>query len=136
MKRWHGALIGALLAVVIAGASMLFFVPVGGAVIAGTPPLFAALTERAVCPDAVSIEKREYNHGRVGTSSTSGSGHQEEWTCTFSDGRRRVVPNEEIAVKGLGASFVVAGVCGGLVSLVLVIAAAVVGAKLVKTRRP
>ncbi len=136
MKRWHGALIGASLVALIGGSSMLFFVPVGGAVIAGVPPVFNALTGWVVCPGAVSIERRQYNHGRVTTSSTGGTGHQQEWTCTYDDGRRRVVPNEEIALKGLGASFAVAGVCCGVVMIPLLIAAAVIGAKLVKPKAP
>jgi hypothetical protein len=100
--------------------------------IVGVPPLFDKLTGWAVCPAAVSIDQREYNHGPVTTSPTGGTGHQEEWTCTFEDGSQKVVPNEEIALKGIGASFTAAGICGGLIVLLLMIIAAIVGSRLVK----
>ena len=135
MKRWHGSCIGALLVLLIGGASLLFFVPVGGAMLVGIPPVFDKLTGWAVCPGAVSIEKEEYNSGPVTTSPTGITGHQEEWTCTFEDGTRKVVPNEEIAFKGLGASFTAAGVCSGLVVLLLMILAAFIGGRLVKSKQ-
>lgn len=134
MKRWHGSLIGALLVLLIGGASLLFIVPVGGAMLVGIPPVFDKLTGWAVCPNAVSIDQEEYNHGPVTTSPSGPTGHQEEWTCTFEDGTQKVVPNEEIALKGIGASFTAAGVCGGLVVLLLTIVAAIVGGKLVKPK--
>jgi hypothetical protein len=134
MKRWQGSCIGAFLVLLIGGSSLLFFVPVGGAMLVGIPPVFDALTGWVVCPEAVSIDQKEYNHGPVTTSPTGGTGHQEEWTCTFEDGSQKVVPNEEIAFKGLGASFTAAGVCGGLVVLVLMILAAIIGARLVKPK--
>lgn len=134
MKRWHGSLIGALLVLLIGGASLLFIVPVGGAMLVGIPPVFDKLTGWAVCPNAVSIDQKEYNHGPVTTSPSGPTGHQEEWTCTFEDGTQKVVPNEEIALKGIGASFTAAGVCGGLVVLLLMIVAAIVGGKLVKPK--
>jgi len=68
----------------------------------------------------------------VTTSPTGMTGHQEEWTCTFEDGSRKVIPNEEIAFKGLGASFTAVGICGGLVVLALTILAAMIGWRLVK----
>jgi len=135
MKRWHGSCIGALLVLLIGGASLLFFVPVGGAMLVGIPPVFDKLTGWAVCPGAVSIEKEEYNSGPVTTSPTGITGHQEEWTCTFEDGTQKVVPNEEIAIKGLGASFTAAGVCSGLVVLLLMILAAFIGGRLVKSKQ-
>lgn len=134
MKRWHGSCIGALLALLIGGSSLLFIVPVGGAMLVGIPPVFNQLTGWAVCPGAVSIEHEEYNRGPVTTSPTGGTGHQEEWTCTFEDGTQKVVPNEEIAIKGIGASFTAAGVCGGLIVLLLMILAAIVGGRLVKPK--
>jgi hypothetical protein len=60
------------------------------------------------------------------------TGHQEEWTCTFQDGSEKVIPNEEIAFKGIAASFTAAGVCGGVVILLFMIAAAILGARLAK----
>ncbi|MCC6299473.1 MAG: hypothetical protein IT314_09245 [Anaerolineales bacterium] len=134
MKRWHGSCIGALLVLLIGGASALFIVPVGGAMLVGIPPVFDKLTAWAVCPGAVSVDQDEYNHGPVTTSPSGPTGHQEEWTCTFEDGTTKVVPNEEIAIKGLGASFMAAGVCSGLVVLALAIVAAILGGRLVKPK--
>ena len=132
MKRWHGSLIGAMIVFLFGGASLLFVVPVGGAILVGIPPVFDALTERVVCPNAVSVEKDEYNFAPVTTSPSGPTGHQEEWTCTFEDGTQKVVPNEEIALKGLAASFTAAGVCGGAIVLFLMILAAIIGGRLVK----
>ncbi|WKZ46241.1 MAG: hypothetical protein QY306_10525 [Anaerolineales bacterium] len=134
MKRWHGSCIGALLVLLIGGASMLFVVPVGGAMLVGIPPVFDKLTAWAVCPGAVSIDQDEYNHGPVTTSPSGPTGHQEEWTCTFEDGSQKVVPNEEIAIKGLGAAGMAAGVCSGAVVLALAIVAAIIGGRLVKPK--
>jgi hypothetical protein len=132
MKRWQGSCIGALLVLLVCGSSMFFIVPVGGAMIVGIPPLFDKLTGWAVCPGAVSISQEEYNSGPVTTSPTGGTGHQEEWTCTFDDGSQKIIPNEEIAFKGLGASFTAVGICSGVGVLVLTILAAIIGARLVK----
>lgn len=134
MKPWHGSCIGALLVLLIGGASMLFIVPVGGAMLVGMPPVFDKLTAWAVCPGAVSVSQDEYNFGPVTTSPSGISGHQEEWTCTFEDGSQKVVPNEEIALKGIGASMGAAGVCSGLVVLFLAGLAAVLGARLVRPK--
>ena len=134
MKRWHGSCIGAFFVLLIGGASLLFIVPVGGAMLIGIPPVFDKLTGWAVCPGAVSISQEEYNSGPVTTSPTGMSGHQEEWTCTFEDGTQKVVPNEEIAFKGMGASFTAAGVCSGTILLLLMLFAAILGARLVKPR--
>lgn len=113
---------------------MLFIVPVGGAMLVGMPPVFDKLTAWAVCPGAVSVSQQEYNSGPVTTSPSGITGHQEEWTCTFEDGSQKVVPNEEIALKGIGASMGAAGVCSGLVVLFLAGLAAVLGARLVKPK--
>lgn len=134
MKRWHGSCIGVFLVLLIGGSSLLFFVPVGGAMLIGMPPVFDKLTGWAVCPGAVSIDQDEYNSGPVTTSPSGMTGHQEEWTCTFEDGSQKVIPNEEIAFKGMGASFTAAGICGGLVVFVLMILAAIVGARLVRPK--
>lgn len=134
MKRWHGSCIGALLVLLIGGSSLFFIVPVGGAMLVGIPPVFDALTGWVVCPNAVSIEKEEYNFGPVTTSPSGPTGHQEEWTCTFDDGTQKVVPNEEIALKGIGASFTAAGVCSGLVILLLMVLAAIIGGRLVRPK--
>ena len=134
MQRWQGSCIGAALVLLIAGGSLFFFVPVGGAMLVGIPPVFDKLTGWAVCPGAVSISQREYNSGPVTTSPSGMSGHQEEWTCTFEDESQKVIPNEEIALKGIGASFIAAGICGGLIMLFLMIIAAIIGARLVKPK--
>lgn len=134
MKRWQGSCIGAFLVLLIGGGSLLFFVPIGGAMLIGIPPVFDKLTAWAVCPGAVSIVQDEYNSGPVTTSPSGMTGHQEEWTCTFKDGSQKVVPNEEIAFKGMGASFTAVGICGGLVLLALMIGAALIGGRLVKPK--
>ena len=134
MKRWHGSCIGAFLVLVIGGGSLFFIVPVGGAMLIGIPPLFDKLTGWVVCPGAVSISQEEFNSGPVTTSPSGMTGHQEEWTCTFEDGTQKVVPNEEIALKGIGASFTVAGICSGLALLLLMVLAALLGARLVKPK--
>jgi hypothetical protein len=134
MKRWQGSCIGAFLVLLVGGGMLFFIVPVGGAMLVGIPPVFDALTGWVVCPNAVSIDHREYNHGPITTSPTSGTGHQEEWTCTFEDGSQKIIPNEEIALKGIGASFTAAGICGGTIILFLMIAAAFIGANLVKPK--
>ena len=134
MKRWHGSCLGAFLVLLVCGSSMLFIVPVGGAMVVGVPPLFDKLTGWAVCPDAVSISQEEYNSGPVTTSPTGGTGHQEEWTCTFADGTQKVIPNEEIALKGLGASAAAMGILGGIVTVLGMIIAAIIGARLVKPK--
>ncbi|HXQ35063.1 MAG TPA: hypothetical protein VN843_13700 [Anaerolineales bacterium] len=133
MKRWQGSCIGVLLVLLIGGGSLLFFVPVGGAMLVGIPPVFDKLTGWVVCPGAVSISQEEYNSGPATTSPSGITGHQEEWTCTFEDGSQKVIPNEEIALKGIGASFTVAGICGGLVVLFFMVIAAMIGARLVKS---
>ena len=50
MKRWQGSCIGAFLVLLIGGGSLIFFVPFGGAMIAGMPPVFDKLTARVLCP--------------------------------------------------------------------------------------
>lgn len=132
MKRWHGSCIGALIVLLAGGASLLFIVSVGGAMLVGIPPVFDMLTGWAVCPGAVSIDQEEYNRGPVTTSPSGGTGHQEEWTCVFEDGTTKVVPNEEIAFKGLGASFTAVGVCSGAMVLILAGIAAILGGRMVK----
>lgn len=134
MKRWQGSCIGAFLVLLIGGGSLFFFVPVGGAMLIGITPVFDKLTEWAVCPGAVSVSQEEYNSGPVTTSPTGMSGHQEEWTCTFKDGTQKIVPNEEIAFKGMGASFTAAGICGGAAVLFFMVIAAILGGRLVKPK--
>ena len=134
MKRWQGSCIGAFLVLMLGGASLFFIVPVGGAMLIGTPPLFDRLTGWAVCPGAVSISQEEFNSGPVTTSPSGMRGHQEEWICTFEDGTQKIVPNEEIALKGMGASFSAAGICSGVVLLFLMVIAAAIGGRLVKPK--
>ena len=134
MKRWQGSCLAAFLVLLVCGGSLFFVVPIGGGMLVGIPPVFDKLTGWAVCPGAVSISQEEYNHGPATSSPTGGTGHQEEWTCTFADGTQKVVPNEEIAFKGIGASFTAVGVCGGLAVAFLIIIAAFVGARLARPK--
>lgn len=134
MKPWQGSCIGAFLVLLIGGSSLFFIVPVGGAMLIGIPPVFDRLTGWAVCPGAVSISQEEFNSGPVTTSPSGMRGHQEEWTCTFEDGTQKIVPNEEIALKGIGVSFTAVGVCSGVVVLLLMVVAAVIGGRLVRPK--
>ena len=65
MKRWQGSCIGAVLVLLIGGASLFFIVPVGGAMLIGMPPVFDKLTSMVVCPGAVAVSQDEYNSGPV-----------------------------------------------------------------------
>jgi hypothetical protein len=57
MKRWQGSCLGAFLVLLICGGSLIFLVPLGGAMIAGMPPVFDKLTAYVLCPDAT-----DYSH--------------------------------------------------------------------------
>ena len=133
MKRWQGSCIGAFLVLLICGGSLIFFVPFGGAMIAGVPPLFDRLTAYVLCPDATDHSYRDFGSTPIApTNPSGGTGHFTELTCTYADGSQKVFGNEEVALKGLAASFTTAGICGGLVVLFLMVIAAVIGARLVK----
>jgi hypothetical protein len=134
MKRWQGSCLGAFLVLLVCGGSLFFVVPIAGGMLVGITPVFDKLTGWAVCPRAVSISQEEYNHGPVTTSPTGGTGHQEEWTCTFEDGTQKIIPNEEIAFKGIGASFTAAGVCGGVAVAFFMIVGAILGARLARPK--
>lgn len=134
MKRWQGSCLGAFLVLLVCGGSLFFVVPIAGGMLVGITPVFDKLTGWAVCPGAVSISQEEYNHGPVTTSPTGGTGHQEEWTCTFEDGTQKIIPNEEIAFKGIGASFTAAGVCGGVAVAFFMIVGAILGARLARPK--
>ena len=133
MKRWQGSCIGAFVVLLIGGGSSIFFVPFGGAMIAGMPPLFDKLTAYVLCPDATDYSYRDFGSAPIdSTNPSGGTGHFTELTCTYADGSQKVFGNEEVGLKGLAASFATAGVCGGIDVLLLMIIAAVVGARLVK----
>jgi len=136
MKRWHGSCIGALLVLLVGGgASLIFFVPFGGAMIAGIPPLFDRVTAYTLCPDAVDYSYSDYGFGQPTTSSPSGgTGHYTELTCTYEDGSQKTFPNQEVGLKGLAASFTLAGICSGAVVLLLAMLAAIVGGRFVKPK--
>jgi hypothetical protein len=135
MKRWQGSCIGAVLVLLIGGGSLIFFVPFGGAMIVGIPPLFDRLTAYVLCPDATDYSYNDYGFGAPTTSSPSGgTGHYTELTCTYADGSQKVFGNEEVGLKGLAASFTAAGMCGGAAVLLLMIIAAIIGARLVKPK--
>jgi len=135
MKRWQGSCICALLVLLIGGGSLIFLVPFGGAMIAAVPPVFDRLTAYVLCPDATDYAYNDFGFGTPTTSSPSGgTGHYIELTCTYADGSQRVFGNEEVGIKGLAASFSTAGICGGLVVFLLMILAALIGARLVKPK--
>jgi hypothetical protein len=135
MKRWQGSCIGALLVLLIGGSSLIFLVPFGGAMIAAVPPVFDRLTAYVLCPNATDYSYMDYGFGTPTTSSPSGgTGHFTELTCTYADGSQKVFGNEEVGVKGLAASFTAAGICGGVGVLLLMIVAALIGARLVKPK--
>lgn len=135
MKRWHGSCIGAFLVLVVCGGSLLFFVPFGGAMIVAMPPVFDKLTAYALCPDATDYSYSDYGSAPIdSTNPSGGTGHYTELTCTYQDGSQKVFPNEEVGLKGLAASFGVAGICGGVAVLFVMILAAIIGARLVKPK--
>ena len=135
MKRWQGSCIGTFLVLLIGGGSLFFFVPFGGAMIAGMPPVFDRLTAYVLCPDAVDYSYNDYGFGQPTTSSPSGgTGHYTELTCTYTDGSQKTFPNEEVGLKGLAASFAAAGMCGGAAVLFFMILAAIVGGRLVRPK--
>ena len=127
MKRWQGSCIG--------GASLVFLVPFGGAMITAMPPVLDRRTAYVLCPDAIDYSYNDFGFGTPATSSPSGgAGHYTELTCTYADGSQKVFGNEEVGVKGLTASFIAAGICCGLAVVLLVIVAALIGARLVKPK--
>lgn len=135
MKRWQGSCIGAFLVLLIGGGFLIFFVPFGGAMIAGMPPLFDRLTAYVLCPDATDYSYRDFGSAPIdSTDPSGGTGHFTELTCNYADGSQKVFGNEEVGLKGLAASFTVAGICGGLAVLFFMIIAAMMGARLVKPR--
>ena len=135
MQRWHGSCLGALLVLLIGGGSLIFLVPFGGAMIAAMPPVFDRLTAYVLCPDATDYSYDDFGFGTPTTSSPSGgTGHYTELTCTYADGSQKIFGNEEVGLKGLAASFTAAGICGGVGVFLLMILAALVGARLVKPK--
>ncbi len=135
MRHWMGASLGALLVLIVAGGSLIFFVPVGGAIIAAVPPVFDRLTAYVLCPDALDYSYHDYSFGQPTTSSpSSGTGHYTELTCTYADGSQKTFSNEELGLKGLAASFAAAGICGGALVLLLMMAGAILGGRLVRPK--
>jgi hypothetical protein len=111
---------------------VLVAVPILGGMIVGVAPLRDGMTRRIVCPGAASVSEKQYNSGPTTTSPSGGYGHNVEWTCTFEDGSRKVVPNEEVALTSISASFGLAAGCGGAVVLLLALLGAAIGGRLVK----
>ncbi len=135
MKRWHGSCIGAFLVLLVGGGSLFFLVPFGGAMVAANSTLFDKLTAYVLCPDAVDYSYNDYGSAPINSTSPSGgTGHYTELTCTYTDGSQKTFPNEEVGLKGLGASFAVSAICGGVAVLLFMILAAIVGASLVKPK--
>jgi hypothetical protein len=135
MKRWQGSCIGAFLVLLIGGGSLIFFVPFGGAMIAGMPPVFDKLTAQILCPEATDYSYNDYGSAPIdSTNPSGGTGHFTELTCTYSDGSQKVFGNEEVALKGLAASFSAAGICSGAVVLFFMALAAIMGARLARPK--
>ncbi len=135
MKRWQGSCIGALLVLLIGGGSLIFIVPVGGAVIVGMPPVFDRLTAYVICPEAADYSYNDYGSVPIdSTNPSGGTGHYTELTCVYHDGSQKTFPNEEVALKGLGAAFGLAGLCGGAAVLLLMVVAALIGGRLVRPK--
>lgn len=135
MKRWQASCLGALIVLILCGGSLFFFVPFGGAMIAGVPPLFNRVTAYVLYPEAVDYSYNDYGFGQaISSDPTSGTGHYTELTCTYQDGSQKTFPNEEVALKGLGASFGISGVCGGMGVLFFMTIAALIGARLAKPK--
>lgn len=135
MKRWQGSCLGALIVLLFVGGSMIFFVPMGGAMLVSIPPVFDRLTAYVLCPDAVDYSYSDYGSAPIdSTNPSGGTGHYTELTCTYKDGSQKTFPNEEVGLKGLGAAFAVSGICGGAVVLLLMIIAAIIGGRLVKPK--
>ena len=135
MKRWQGSCIGAAVALLIGGGSLIFLVPFGGAMIAAMPPLFDRLTAYVLCPDATDYSYRDFGSAPIdSTDPSGGTGHFTELTCTYSDSSQKVFGNEEVGLKGIAASFTLVGICGGLAVLFLMLVAAVIGARLVNPK--
>ncbi len=135
MKRWQGSCIGAVLVLLIGGGSLIFLVPFGGAMITAVPPLFDRLTAYVLCPDATNYSYSDFGSVPIdSTNPSGGTGHYTELTCIYQDGSQKVFGNNEVGLKGLAASFSVAGICGGLVLFFFMIIAAIVGGRLVKPK--
>jgi hypothetical protein len=135
MKRWQGSCIGAALVLLIGGGSLIFLVPFGGAMIAAMPPLFDRLTAYVLCPDATDYSHRDFGSAPIdSTNPSGGTSHFTELTCTYADGSQKVFGNDEVGLKGIAASFTLAGICGGLVVLCFMSIAAIIGARLVKPK--
>ncbi len=135
MKRWQGSCIGASLVLLIGGGSLIFLVPFGGAMIAAIPPIFDRLTAYVLCPDATDYSYRDFGSAPIdSTNPSGGTGHFTELTCTYADGSQKVFGNDEVGLKGLAASFTLAGICGGLMVFLFMVVAAIIGARLVKPK--
>ena len=135
MKRWQGSCIGALLVSLIGGGSLIFLVPFGGAMIAAIPPLFDRLTAYVLCPDATDYSYNDFGSVPIdSTNPSGGTAHYNELTCPYQDDSQKVFGNDEVGLKGLAASFSLAGICGGLVVFFFMIIAAIVGGRLVKPK--
>ena len=135
MKRWQGSCIGAFLVLLIGGGSLIFLVPFGAAIIAAIPPVFDRLTSYVLCPDATDYSYNDFGSVPIdSTSPSGGTAHYTELTCTYQDGSQKVFGNDEVGLKGLAASFSLAGICGGLAVAFFMLIAAIVGARLVKPK--
>ncbi len=65
MKRWQASCLGALIVLLIGDGSLLFFILMGGAMIAANSALFNKLTAQVLCPDAVDYSYSDYGSAPV-----------------------------------------------------------------------
>ena len=97
--------------------------------------LFDRLTAYVLCPDATDYSYRDFGSAPIdSTNPSGGTGHYRDLTCTYEDGSQKTFLNDEVALKGLGAAFSLAGVCGGALLLLLMGIAALIGGRLVKPK--
>lgn len=103
--------------------------------IAAVPPVFDRFAAYVLCPDATDYSYRDFGSAPIdSTNPSGGTGHFTELTCTYAAGSQKVFGNEEVGLKGLAAAFTVAGICSGVVVLFFMILAAMISARLVKSR--
>lgn len=134
MKRWQGSCIGATLVLLIGGGSLIFLVPFGGAMIAAIRPYLTDSPHICFAPMQQIILIAILAAPIDSTNPSGGIGHFTELTCTYSDGSQKVFGDNEVGLKGMAASFTLAGICGGMIVLFFMAIAAIIGARLVKPK--
>lgn len=84
------------------------------------PGLSDRITVSYYCPGAVSTSTEEGPSTR--SSSTGSYGHTVEITCTFADGSRKVITNEQVALASVGGMFGLGALIGLCLSVPLLVA--------------